>query len=246
LYWQPNAVIQAAGRESTDSPGAAGHCHKEIVIMSLHPTKPPKARVARQGDTASTKTREARSKDVATTAPSSPIWQAQPAVQTAGNKLIAAGANLTTGEELVNTLETQLTAARSALGTLTLVWDQAFDGWVVVVEEFTTLPSEINALGTSVLDVTKHTLLTPLGVTATYDAKKELIRVHVHRAAGRHACIVEISPDPIAPGSFKRLVGNAAQRNLAGYAPGTWWVHAATSNAGAESGFTTPVSVIVK
>jgi hypothetical protein len=215
-------------------------------MSSNHPLKPQKPRVARQGDTASVQSRETRTNAVATTAPSSPIWQAQPALQNAGNKLVTAGANLAAGAKQVDTLEAQLTAARTALGGLTLQWDQAYDGWVIAVEEFTTLPAEITALGTSVLDVTKHPLVTPLGVTVTYDAKKALIRIHVHRAAGDHACIVEISPDPIAPGSFKRLTGNAAKRNLAGYAPGTWWVHAAVSNAAEESGFTTPVAVIVK
>jgi hypothetical protein len=212
----------------------------------MNPSKPPKPRVARKGDTASLQTREDRTVAVATTAPSSPIWQAQPTLQTAGNKLITAGTNLTTGVKQVKTLEAQLTAARTALGSLTLGWDQAYDGWVVTVEEFTTLPAEIAALGSAVLDVTKHPLLPPLGVTVTYDVKKALIRIHVHRADGDHACIVEISPDPIAAGSFKRLVGNAAVRALAGYAPGTWWVHAAVSNAGTESGFTGPVAVIVK
>jgi hypothetical protein len=245
---QPAAVNRTAGREVNPF---ARRCRapfqEEKVVMSAnHPVKPLKPRVARQGDTASVKSREDRTNDVATTAPSSPIWQAQSSMQAAGKKLITAGANLTAGSKLVDSLEAQLTAARTALGGLTLQWDQAYDGWVVVVEEFTTLPAEITALGTSVLDVTKHPLLTPLEVTATYDPKKALIRVHVHRAAGNHPCIVEISPDPIAPGSFKRVTGNAAKRALAGYAPGTWWVRAAVSNATDESGFTTPVAVIVK
>jgi hypothetical protein len=211
-----------------------------------YPFKPPKARVARDRDKASAKTREDRSLAVGAVAPSSPIWQAQPSLQTAGNKLVAAGANLKAGADLINALETQLTAARSAFGGLMLDWDMAFDGWAVSVEELTTEPAEIAALGSEVLDVAKHALLVPLGVTASYDARKAIIRVHVHRAGGEHPCIVEISPDPIAPGSFKRLQGNAAKRNLAGYAPGTWWVRAATSNAHGESGFTDPVAIIVK
>jgi hypothetical protein len=91
-----------------------------------------------------------------------------------------------------------------------------------------------------------YPLVPPIGIQATYDASKGIIRIHVNRAPGPRACIVEVSQDPAGPGPWKRLPGFGAFQKLAGYAPGTYWIRVATARATELSDFAGPVAVIVK
>lgn len=61
-----------------------------------------------------------------------------------------------------------------------------------------------------------------------------------------HNAVVDISADPTNPNSWTRLQGIGTVHTLSGYAPGTYWVRAASVRANEQSEFTSPVSVIVK
>jgi hypothetical protein len=59
-------------------------------------------------------------------------------------------------------------------------------------------------------------------------------------------CFVEISTNPEDPAAWRRLPGVGAVHVLTDYAPGTYWVRAASARANEQSRFTEAVSVIVK
>src|SRR5215203_727482 len=95
-------------------------------------------------------------------------------------------------------------------------------------------------------------LLTVRGATLTvrddaaFDAVKGRVQIHVNKAPGMQACVVEVSPDPAGASSWQRLPGFGAVHKLSGYAPGTYWVRAASARANQISDFAGPVSVIVR
>jgi hypothetical protein len=207
---------------------------------------PMKPHVAREFDKGSIKAREDRSTLVATHGPNSPLWGAVPAVGDSGKKLVTAGDELTAGAKLVKSLESQLDTARKGLVVLTGAWDQAFELFATNVETHAVQAADISSLGLVTLDPATYKLAAPLSIDVAFDVKKSAIRIHVHRAPGAHKCIVEISAEPISPGSFKQAKGNGARRTLTGYPPGMYWVRAATVNADDQSEWTGPVAVIVK
>ena len=203
-------------------------------------------RAARGADTESIKTRTDRSGVVGATGPNGALW-AVPAVKDAGTVLVAAGTNLSAGEQLVNNLLAQLRTARKNLIGLTLTWDAAHGVFVTNVEANAKVPADITGSGLLLADRTPHLLEPPMGLLAMFDLKKSLIRATVQRPApGKQMCLVEISPDPVGPATFKALKGYGARRTLSGYAPGTWWLRAALVDAGDQSDYFGPVSVIVK
>ena len=59
-------------------------------------------------------------------------------------------------------------------------------------------------------------------------------------------CVIAISPDPISATSYVELQGYGRKRSLTGYAPGTYWVRACTTNADKRSAWFGPFPVVVK
>jgi hypothetical protein len=179
-------------------------------------------------------------------APQSPLYQATPSLQTSGTVLLKAGGDLKAREDQVNTARLQLEAAQEALAAQIAAYDVAYGLFVANVETYATSPGDATALGTVLLDKTVRVLAPPLAVDARYDAVKELLRIHVTRAAGMRATRIEISTDPSNPASWKDLPGYGARVALSGYAPGVYWVRAASMIAGDRSAYTGPVMVVVK
>lgn len=108
------------------------------------------------------------------------------------------------------------------------------------------MPEDITGLGMAVLGRETYTLAAPVEVNARFDITTGLIHIHVKKAPGMRNCLVEISSDPADPRSWLRLPGIGAIHTLRGYAPGTYWVRAASVRASDQSEFTTPVPVTVK
>ncbi len=71
-------------------------------------------------------------------------------------------------------------------------------------------------------------------------------RVHVKWAVGPERCAIEISPEPVGDATWAQVEGNGCRRALAGYAPGTYWVRAASVRSTGKSAWCGPVAVIVK
>lgn len=183
---------------------------------------------------------------VGTNGPNSPIWKANVVLQDMGMKLVAAGAALKTAQSTLNAIESQLEVARGVRDTSVGAFDKAYELYVTNVEASSTTPEDAAGLGIPVRIRSAYALNAPLGVVAKFDARKNLLRVHVQRAPGTRTCIIEISTDPADPAGWRRLPGVGAVQRLSGYAPGTYWVRAASTRANEQSSFTTPVAVIVK
>ena len=183
---------------------------------------------------------------IATNAPTSAILTANQDVATAANNLIAVNTKLDAKDTKVKALDLQLGTERGALANLVVDWDAAYDVFVAVSRKFCLTAEDAKGLGLAAMGLTAYVLAMPLAVLVKYDVVKELIRIHVKRAPGQHDVHIQISPDPITATSWVDLEGRGVTAALAGYAPGTWWVRAASVRARERSDWTTPVSVIVK
>jgi hypothetical protein len=203
-------------------------------------------RVNVEADKSSIKSRGDRANVTATVAPTSLIYQAHAQLQESGVALGAAGVALTAADAAVHAAKTTLATARSVLKTKVSEFDVTYDVYVAHAEKVCTTPEDITGLGLDVLDRGTYTLAAPIGVVVRFDSATSLIHIHVNKAPGMRSCVVEISPNPTDPTSWERLPGVGAIRTLRGYAPGTYWVRAASVRATDQSEFTARVAVIVK
>jgi hypothetical protein len=190
--------------------------------------------------------RTSRAATIGINGPNSAVWQAHSELQTAGNALVAAGVALAESQARLAALEGQIDAARNAVAAQVASYDTAYAVYVAHVETHAGKPDEVPALGLTLLAKASYALAAPLAVVPTYDVVKGQITINVQRAPGINHCVVEISPDPAGPNTWTRLPGFGGRKKLTGYAPGTYWVRAASARANAFSDFTGPVSVIVR
>jgi hypothetical protein len=169
-----------------------------------------------------------------------------PTVKDACNDVIAEGVKLAAAEATVNNALATLANAREERDSALVRFDNALNALVSDVEKHATKPAEVTSLALTVFERQSYALEAPSGLTVRFDAAKNVIRVLVELPPGAASCLLEVSTDPTAPGSWKRVTGDGARRALAGYAPGTYWFRASSVRANDESEATTPVSVMVK
>ena len=179
-------------------------------------------------------------------APNSAILTGNSDVKVAADNLGAVNAKLDAKDTKVRALALELGTERGALANLVVDWDAAYDVFVAVGRKYCITAEDAKGLGLAAMGPTSHLMAMPLAVLVKYDASKERIRIHVKRAPGMPSVRLQISPDPFTATSWIDLDGDGATAALAGYAPGTWWVRAASVRARERSDWTTPVSVIVK
>lgn len=196
--------------------------------------------------TQSTKTRISAAQVLEGLVPNNPFIKSQPALQNTSAAVIQAGDALATAETDVDVLEAQLATARQIRDSKQVAFDQVHTVFLGTLEQFAQTPADIASVQYTVRQRITHPVVTPLGITTGYDPKKQTIEIHVRRGSGNHKCVIEISPDPIVPGTWKRLAANAAKQSVPGYAPGLYWIRAAISTGKGQSDFTAPVSVTVK
>jgi len=182
---------------------------------------------------------------VVTKAPSSPLWQAQPALQDAGTKLGAVGTSLATHDAAVIAAKKTLATATGEFETAVVAWNTQFDVYVALSEQLVQKPEDLAALGLTALARNAYALAEPLAIDLKVDHAKNVLRIHVKLPPGIVSSEVEIS-DPAAPGTFRRLVGTGARRTITNPAPGTYFVHAASVRSNQQSAFFGPVSIVVK
>ena len=136
--------------------------------------------------------------------------------------------------------------ARSALAKGIAEWDASYDVFVTTGEKYAATPNDAHSVGGVARGRTVHQLAMPLAVGFVYNPQKNYLRVHVRRAPGMAVSVVQISQDPITPGSWVELDGSGAIQTVHNPAKGTWWARAASKTAKGKSDFTTPVSAIVR
>lgn len=209
-------------------------------------TKSKKIRVDLQMDKQSIKTRTDRAHVVATSAPKSPLYQSNPTLAASSIELAKAGDELAQADDGVNAAEATLATARWLRDTKQAEYDAVYGVYAANVERVASAPEEVTALGMLVLDKGSYDLLVPTEVQVRFDPVKGQVRIHVKLGPGLHNAVVDISTTPGDPASWTRLQGIGTIHTLSGYAPGTYWVRAATVRSTEQSEFTSPVSVIVK
>jgi hypothetical protein len=197
-------------------------------------------------DKQSVVTRTDRAQVVGTNGPNSAIWKSSQDIQAAGQKLVTAGTTLAEVEALVQSLQSQLATALNLREIKIVEFDAAHGVYVANVESHATTPQDITALGVAVFSKSSHALAAPTGIDAAFDTAKGRLQIHVNKAPGMQACVVEVSSDPTGSAPWHRLPGIGAVHKLSGYAPGTYWVRAASARANEISEFTGPVPVVVK
>jgi hypothetical protein len=183
---------------------------------------------------------------IATNAPNSAILTANADVKTTEGNLVAANTRLDDKYKQVKALELELATERGALLNLTVDWDSVYDVYVSTARLYCLTDQDAKSLGLPAAGLTTYQLAPPISVTATFDAKLGVLRIHVKRPAGLKAVRLEISPEPMTATSFKALDGEGATAKLSGYPPGIYWVRAAMIRSRQLSAYTTPVSVVVK
>ena len=210
------------------------------------PQKKKTVRVTKGAVKDSVTARTDAGKVIDTNAPNSAILTAHADVKAAEGNLVAVNTKLDDKYKLVKSLEAELATEKGALLDLTVEWDSSYDVYVSTARLYCLTDQDAKSLGLPAAGPATYVLAPPIGVTARFDAKLGLLRIHVKRPAGLKAVRLEISPDPMTATSFKALDGEGATAKLAGYAPGTYWVRAAMIRARQLSAYTTPVSVVVK
>jgi hypothetical protein len=167
-------------------------------------------------------------------------------LKAAADELVVDNGTLKVAMDAHTNAAAELAIARTTLLATVGTWDSAYGVYVSAGEKYALVPNDAHALGCAALGRTLHPLAVPLGVDLGYDAKKDLLRAHVHRAPGMHLAEVQVSPDPVTATSWALLPGGGAVPVVASPVKGTWWARARSVTARAKSDFTTAVSVIVK
>lgn len=190
-------------------------------------------------------TRLARGAMVGTQGPQSTLYTGttKAAVDDVGVKTVALKVII----DSYNGARATFTKARTSLATGIVAWDGSFDVLVTMAEKVCTTADEGAGLGLPVVGAkTKYAFAMPISVDVKQDLKKNVVRIHVHRAPGMKASCVEVSTDPSNPALWKELEGLGAIHLIPSPTPGLLAVRAATRGASAKSAFTTPVSIMVK
>jgi hypothetical protein len=197
-------------------------------------------------DKISDKTRSDRAAVVRSMATVTPLYKTDAAFKDAVDKLVQCGEDLDAAEAQVTQLEAALVKAKSSREARRSAYDKAYGLCSTNVETYSTNPEDVHSFGFAVLTKTLQPFTPPTGIEAKHDAAKDVLRIHVLYASGQHQCAIEISPDPVSPGSYTRLDGTGVLQVLSGYGPGTWWIRAATLRSKARSEWFGPVPVVIK
>jgi hypothetical protein len=216
--------------------------------MAMSSQKSQKKKMVRvsAGPKATIATRTTAGGVIEANAPTSPIFTKNNDVQQAEVALVTLSTDLDAKAIKVKALELELETERAALANLLVTWDAGYDVYVSTARLYCTTAEDAKALGLPAAGVMSYTLVQPIAVYARWDGKLGAIRIRVTRAPGMRGLRLEVSPDPMTATSFLALEGDGATATLFGYAPGTWWIRAASVRARERSEFTAPVAVIVK
>jgi hypothetical protein len=212
-----------------------------------NPKKADHGRVAIGSDVASSSSLVERAQVVGAAAPKTPEYTGNPTFKSVIDDFVTSGQNLDTAEKKVTQLESALTQARADRDQARFAAEDCHGAAVKQVERVSKNAADVASYGFVHLEIVKNGAVVPSGILAAFDLKKRVIDVHVKYPPGIRGrrVILEISTDPIGPSTYHRLDGDGVRRSLDGYAPGTYWIRAATSVAGGRSDWCGPVHVVV-
>jgi hypothetical protein len=190
-----------------------------------------------------------RYKLVAGVITTSPFYLNDASFKAMADSYIASGGTFAGQTDKVRSTDLALSQARTARDGGRVTVDNTYDALTSGVWTRATTPQDVTNCGFALAQVESisTTIVMPTEILLRYDAAHATILVNVKwPTRGRHTCYIEVSPDPVTATSWKRLDTTGVKLKLTGYAPGTWWFHAATSRAKARSDWFGPVAVVVK
>jgi hypothetical protein len=183
---------------------------------------------------------------IAAQAPQSALYAAHTDLKASADDVAAKNLALKAANDGFHAAVAAMATSRDLLIAADAAWDTSYDVYLSTSAKYCVTPADASSLALTLRGTTHNSLAMPLGVLATYDAKKDAMRIKVERAPGMLVMSVQITTDLTNPASWKELDGSGSVRVVPNPASGTWWVRACSKTARETSGFTTPVSVIVK
>lgn len=178
-------------------------------------------------------------------APKSQLYLTHDDLKTAADDVVIKGKSLKTLMDAFTAADAAYKKARTALVTSVFAFDGSYDVFVALAEKYCITADDGTSLGLEVRSKVKNPLAPPLGITATYDAGRNRVRIHIQRAPGMRTVAVEVSTDPSVTGSWRELDGSGALHFIPNPAKGTLLIRAASRTARAKSDYTTPISIII-
>ena len=209
-------------------------------------TKSNKVRVNVRVDKLNTQSRTERAVKIGQLLSSFPLYQQIPTLKEAMDALLRDGASLATADDQVAKDEAQAMKSRAIRDAITRDFDASYDIVVSNLEKYAQKPADVESAGFLALERTKHQVMPPRELKAEFDYTKNVLQIRVKRAKGMQASFVEISPDPIGPNTYKRLDSIGTTHELKNYAPGTYWIRAASVRGAEMSPWLGPISVTIK
>lgn len=208
--------------------------------------KAPKIRVNVRADKLTVKTRTERTIKVGQLLQAFPLYQSHPPLKEALDALLRDGTALKDAEDQVTKDEAQAAKSRGLRDDRVHAFDRSYDVAVSLLEKHAQTAGDVESAGFLAGERTSHPLVPPLGLTAAFNYTTNRLEIRVKRAKGMTASYVEISPDPVGHNTYKRLDGISSFHEVAGYAPGTYWLRAASVRGQEVSAWIGPVSVLIK
>jgi hypothetical protein len=206
-------------------------------------------RLAVGADKADDTDRVARYKLVQSVITTTPLYTTDPAFKATADAYITAGGAFSGQTDKVRQAELMSSQARAARDGGRVTIDNAYDALASSVWTRAVTVQDVSDCGFALAQVepVSAVIAMPSELLLRYDLVQAAILLNVKwQQKGRHTCYIEVSPDPVGPTTWKRLDTTGVKLKLTGYAPGTWWFHAATSRARARSDWFGPVAVVVK
>ncbi len=199
------------------------------------------------GDTkTSTETRYEAGVKIAAEAPQSALYAAHTDLKASADDVAAKNVALKGAGDAYRGALAAAVTARGVLLAATAAWDVSYDCYLSTSTKYCTTPADAGSLALNLRGTTHNPLALPLAVELSYNPKKDSLRIYVKRAPGMDVVSVQMSTDMTNPALWKELDGSGAVRVVPSPTPGTWWVRACSKTARETSGFTTPVSIVIK
>ncbi len=188
-----------------------------------------------------------RAQVVGTMAPLTALYTSDGAFKAEVDAFVAAGLALEAADEKVTNIAATLTQARGDRDTARTTCKNCHAVVVRQVEKNSATGAVLQSFGFNQLEIVKESgPVMPEGITWSFDHETGSLHLHVEYTGRPRETVVEISPDPVGPSTWRRIEGHGVKRTVPGYGPGTYWVHAANSLADGRGEWFGPVAVVIK
>jgi hypothetical protein len=180
--------------------------------------------------------------------PQSPLFAANPIIQTAVASLGQAGAALKTAEDAVTVDESKLQLDKVARDDARAKFDKALVLLKNLVENDAHTEADVTSMSFKLRGpkASKSPLTAPQGILVRLGKVHGQFTVSAKDTGTQKHYAAEISPDPVGPASWTGLPGSGKARTVTGYKSGmVVWVRFATLSKQQQSDWCTPVSVTV-